>query len=644
MCGILGFAPSIDHRKLLTKLELASEHLSARGPDAKGQWISDDLGLAHRRLSIIDASEAANQPMWDIHERFGLVFNGEIYNFKELRAELILRGCIFRTESDTEVLLQMYQQYGVEMLERLNGFFAFAIYDRETKELFLARDRMGIKPLVYSMNDRGFSFASEIKALLHFLPNKEVSQTALFSYLQLTYVPAPLTMLQSVFKLNPGHCMKVKCGEKPSILEEPKAYYQLVGANRGISSVNTKDYLTAMSDVKALLRSAVQKRLVSDVPLGAFLSGGVDSSIVSYLASQDQKDFQTFSIGYADEALFDESAYAREVADAIGTEHTVFDLKIEDLFENYQAVLDYMDEPFADSSALAVYILSKKTKERVSVSLSGDGADELFSGYNKHAAEFRIEHPHIIDGALPFMKPFTNLISKGRNSKLGNLNRKLERYLNGKQLSRKERYWAWASILDEEDTNYLIREEKRQQVQRLSDDAYGYKKLREQYLNVLTKGGDFNEVLLCDQSLVLPNDMLKKVDSMSMANGLEVRTPFLDHELVEYVNDLPSSFKINGSTRKKILKDSFRKELPAGIFERAKHGFEVPLLPWFRGPMREKIESDFLNLDRIEEEGIFNREGVRSLLNQLFSKSPKEATGSVWALIAFQNWWKKLES
>jgi len=642
MCGILGFAPSLDHRTLLNELEASSERLALRGPDAKGLWLSDDLGLAHRRLSIIDTSTSANQPMWDIHSRYGLVFNGEIYNYKELRAGLTLRGCVFQTASDTEVLLQLYMLDGEQMLDQLNGFFAFAIYDRESKELFLARDRMGIKPLVYSMNEFGFSFSSEVKALISFLPKKEVSQTALFSYLQLTYVPAPLTMIQGVFKLEPGHCMRVQCGKNPKFLNEPTAYYQLESGNKGISSVNTKDYLTAMSEMKALLRSSVQKRLVADVPLGAFLSGGVDSSIIALLASQDQKDFQTFSIGYADEVLFDESAYALEVADSIGTEHTVFDLKNEDLFEHYQAVLDYMDEPFADSSALAVYILSQKTRKHVSVALSGDGADELFSGYNKHAAEFRIDHPPLIDGALPLVKPLLNLFPKSRQSKLGNLNRKAERYLRGKNLSRRDRYWAWASILDEEDANYLLREKQSGQLQRLSDEAYGYKKLRERYLNTLSKGGDFNEVLLCDQRLVLSNDMLKKVDSMSMANSLEVRTPFLDHELVEYVNDLPSSFKINGTTRKKILKDSYRKELPASIFDRPKHGFEVPLLPWFTGPLRAKIENEFLNLDEIEADGIFNRGGVSHLLNQLFSKSPNEATGSIWALIAFQNWWKKL--
>lgn len=643
MCGILGFAPSSEHRELMDRIGLASEMLQPRGPDADGSWRDDFCALAHRRLSIIDTSEQANQPMWDSSGRFVIVFNGEIYNFKDLREELRTHGHNFRTESDTEVLLESYIRFGKDVLSKLNGFFAFAIYDTHSRQLFLARDRMGIKPLVYSMNENGFCFSSEMRNLKSFLPKIEINPSALFSYLQLMYVPAPLSMLQGVMKMEAGHSALVQCGENPHFIEEPKAYYDLKTSDASIASVGTKDYLWAIGELKRLMQDSVQKRLISDVPLGGFLSGGVDSSVISLLASRDQKNFQTFSIGYRDEPMFDETEYARMVARSIGTEHTVFELSNDDLFEHFNSVLNSFDEPFADSSSLAVYILCKNTRQHISVALSGDGADELFSGYNKHAAEFRIKNPQLMDSAIGLAKPLVDVLPKGRQTKLGNLNRKMERFIKGKNLPRRDRYWAWASILDNEETNYLIREDLRRLPQRLSDEAYGFKKMQQSYLRGLGKTGDLNEILLTDQRLVLTNDMLKKVDSMSMANSLEVRVPFLDHRVVEFVNSLPSSFKINANTRKKILKDAYRKDLPAEIFDRPKHGFEVPLLPWFQRGLKARIEHDFLNLDMIEEQKIFNREGVAKLRSRLFSKNPGDAAASAWSLIVFQQWWRKMQ-
>ncbi|HIA11494.1 MAG TPA: asparagine synthetase B, partial [Flavobacteriales bacterium] len=365
------------------------------------------------------------------------------------------------------------------------------------------------------------------------------------------------------------------------------------------------------------------------------------SSIVTALAAKHKKDIHSFSIGFKDEPFFDETKYAQLVSKKVNTKHTVFSLSNQDLLDHVFEVLDYMDEPFGDSSAIPVNILSKFTKEHVSVALSGDGADEMFAGYNKHYAEFRVRNAGFVNQLLKSVSPLLDLLPQSRNSKIANLSRQINRYSQGAKLKHKERYWKWASILNEEEANYLLKEKRQEQKQRASDEAFQYKKRKEAILKTIRKTGDFNDVLYTDMNLVLKDDMLKKVDSMSMARSLEVRTPFLDHNLVDFAFTLPTEFKINSNSRKKILRDTFKSYLPDEVNDRGKMGFEVPLLKWFREDLRQLINNDLLEDNFIEEQGIFNLDAIKNLKLKLYSNNPKDAHATVWAIIVFQHWWKK---
>jgi len=639
MCGIVGIISS--NEKELSKIATATRTLSKRGPDNRSTEKFKGLSLGHARLSIIDTSIAANQPFKDVTERYTLVFNGEIYNYQELKEELVADGIEFSTSSDTEVLLYLYIKYGSDCLEKLNGFFSFSVFDATENSLFIARDRMGIKPLLYYFDGEQFIFASELKAILAFNIKKEIDKVSLFNYLQFNYIPTHNSIIENVKKLKPGHFIFIKNIDKIEKEIEEELYYEIPTNQEVTLQTNAMNYDKSQEMLRNLLDDAVQKRLVSDVPVGTFLSGGVDSSIISLLAKKHKSDLQTFSIGFKDEPFFDETIYANAVAKKIDTQHHVFSLTNNDLYEDLDNILDYFDEPFADSSAIAVYLLSKRTKEHVTVALSGDGADEMFSGYNKHMAEFKSRHPGIKESMVKMGYPLWSSLPKSRNSKFTNINRQLHKFSLGARLTNKARYWKWASILNEEKANYLLKEELIFNPQRLSDTAFEYKKRKEDLLKHIRRDGDINDVLYTDMKMVLTNDMLRKVDAMSMANSLEVRTPFLDHRLVNFAFSLPTAFKINQDMKKKILQDSFRKELPEEIYKRPKHGFEVPLLSWFRNELRSRIENDLLSDNFIEEQGIFNVTAIKELKKQLFSNNPEDVQATIWAFIVFNTWSKK---
>ena len=354
----------------------------------------------------MDLSEASNQPFADASGRYQIVYNGEIYNYAAIKQELSGKGVAFRTTSDTEVLLQAYIHWGSACLERLNGFFAFAIYDAEEKSVFVARDRYGIKPLYYFLDEDKFIFGSELKALIAFNIPKQLNQAALSQYLQLTYVPDQACMLEGVKKLAPGAMMIVKGGEA----KEERYYHLKQEVDTGIG------YDDAQKTLKRLLYEAVERRMVSDVPLGAFLSGGIDSSIISTIAAELNPDLKTFSIGFKDNKYFDETEYANLVAKKAGTDHTVFKLSNDDLLQQYEDVVSYFSEPFADSSAIPFYILSKRTKEEITVALSGDGADEIFSGYNKHQAWAQSQQSGAFNNLVKSGSPLWSVLPKSRGT------------------------------------------------------------------------------------------------------------------------------------------------------------------------------------------------------------------------------------
>lgn len=638
MCGIVGIVSS--QNSDLKQIESATTVMSKRGPDFQSTQTFDHIALGHARLSIIDVSEQANQPFIDATNRYVMVYNGEIYNFLELRKELAEKGIHFTTQSDTEVLLYLYITYGKACLEKLNGFFAFAVFDKEKKELFVARDRYGIKPLLYYFDGKKFIFASEMKAIMQFDIDKSIDKLSLFNYLQFNYIPSHFSMLQKVKKLAPGHFLFIENIHQIENIKEDE-YYCIPFPETETIQKTALNYDKAKEMLYELLHDAVQQRLVADVPVGTFLSGGVDSSIISLIAKKFKHDLNTFSIGYKDEPFFDETQYAQIVADKIGSHHHVFSLSNAEMYEHLNDILAAIDEPFADSSAIAVYMLSKYTKNHVTVALSGDGADEIFSGYNKHKAEFQIRNQGMVETFVKFGYPLWKFLPKSRNTKLSNLNQQFYKFSLGANLSHKERYWLWASIINEEKANYLLKEELVFNPQRLTDDAFVYKKRKDELLKYLRKEGTINDVLYTDARMVLPNDMLRKVDMMSMANSLEVRVPFLDYRVVNFAFSLPEAFKINDNMKKKILQDAFAEELPQEIYNRPKHGFEVPLLNWFKNELKSTICDDLLSEQFIDNQGIFNVSAIEELKKQLFSNNPEDSPATVWAIIVFNTWWKK---
>jgi len=614
----------------MINLSNATEQIARRGPDARGVWMNDFVGLGHRRLSIIDTSYHANQPMTDATGRYRIIYNGEIYNFRELKEDLLSSGIGFRSASDTEVLLYAYINYKEKCLSRLNGFFSFAVYDEEENTLFLARDRYGIKPLYYLNDDDKFLFASDMQSILAYGIEKELDLESLYTYLQLNYTPAPTTMIKGVKMLEPGQYATLSDSGF-----EIKQYYKIEYEHQH-SAANNLTYERQQLHLKELVEESVKRRLVSDVPLGTFLSGGIDSSILSGIAKKYKDDLHTFSIGYRDEPFFDETNYANLVAKKFDTNHTVFSLSNDDLYEHLFDILDRMDQPFADSSAIPTYILSKKTKEHITVALSGDGADELFSGYNKHEAHLKAMQGGSFNSILKTLGPSLKFIPKSRNGILSNKIRQAEKFGVGLNLNQKDRYWRWASLTSETEALKLLNPEIKAQ---LSIENWQLQKHK--LLSPITSEHDFNELLQADMQVVLPNDMLRKVDLMSMANGLEVRVPFLDHHVVDYVFQLPVSSKINGQMRKRILQDTFRDLLPEELYNRPKKGFEVPLLKWFRSSLKTLIKDDLLSDRFIEEQNIFDPREIRRLKKRLFSMNPGDAQATVWALIVFQWWWKR---
>lgn len=630
MCGItglFGFNKS-SAGAALAKVAQSTEKLILRGPDSGGVWNDDRCALGHRRLSILDTTNCGAQPMADPSGRYIIVFNGEIFNFNELSGKYL--NAVWertggpRSHSDTEVLLHLLIEHGPACLPWLSGFFAFAFYDTQEERILLARDRYGKKPLLYYRNETYIAFASEMKALLAWGIPRELNAPVLQQYLQLNYVPQPQSMLRGVAKLRPGHYMEA--GPDGSFQEIP--YYELKTHPERYGALS---YEAAQQELVRLMDHAVQERLIADVPLGAFLSGGIDSSVIVALASRHTDKLRTFSIGYKDNPYFDETKYARLVADLYKTDHTVFSLGNADFLEHVFGVLDYLDEPFADSSAIPIYILAHETRKHVTVALSGDGGDEVFAGYNKHAAEWRVRQRSLANSLVRAGLPLWQRLPRSRNGKLTNKFRQLHRFAEGAGLDAGERYWRWASFNTADGASALLTP---------TFTAGSYAQEKASILSAL-RSDDYNEVLVTDMNLVLLSDMLVKVDLMSMANSLEVRSPFLDRQVVDFAFGLPASYKIDGTMKKRIVQDAFREMLPEAIYNRPKQGFEIPLLDWFRTELWSLIDEDLLSKRFVQSQGIFNVEATEGLKRKLRSSNPEDSHATIWALIVFQYWWKK---
>ena len=613
MCGITGFK-LFNQKSSLLKEELRKAILSLnkRGPDSSDTYFHNQIGLGHTRLSIIDTSVNGNQPMTDPSGRYTLIFNGEIYNYKEL--SLSLDGINLRSRCDTEVLLHLLILKGSDCLNKLNGFFSLAFYDTEKDILLIARDKMGIKPMLFYRDENQFVFGSEMKALLHFVCPKKINKDALYWYLKLNYIPSNLSMLDGVEKLSPGHFIEInKNTIKQHKFEEVD------------TTTETTNYTKAKIQLVDKLEQAVKLRLVADVPVGSFLSGGTDSSAIVALASRHHPHLNTFSIGYKNHPFFDETRYAELVAKKFNTTHQTFSLTNDDLLNDLDSIINYIDEPFADSSSIPTYILSKHVSKHIKVALSGDGADELFGGYYKHLALNKSLSPsfsnHLLKGSYPLIRKFP----QSRSNTLSNLFRRVNRYGKALKLDDFERYWFLSSMTDDP-RSYLNYDVNLTNISELKN-------------KILADKPKLNSYLDADISMLLPGDMLFKVDLMSMANSLEVRVPFLDKEVVKFARSLPSDFKVQGNYRKRILQDAFEKILPSELHNRSKKGFEVPLLHWMRNELLSDLDATLFNKDRLQEQGLFQSSNVMILRSMLLSNNPGDVHGIIWALYIFQKWY-----
>lgn len=631
MCGITGIqAFNLVGKFNKIHITRATMSMEKRGPDFQDIYIDEWVGLGHRRLSVIDTSENAHQPMWDVSGRYCIVYNGEIFNFSALKKDLENQGITFRSQSDTEVLLNLYILEKEQCLQKLNGFFSFCIYHKHDQSFFVARDRYGIKPLLYLYDEDKFIFASEMKTMLEYGIEKTLDYTSLVTYLQLNYIPAPDTIFRNVKKLQPGHYIKLTA-KQLSITR-----WYTIPFHREQAEKNPITYDSAKSQFARILEEAVRKRLVADVPLGAFLSGGIDSSVITGIASRYKPDLHTFSIGFRDEKFFDETAYANLVSRHFKTNHTVFSLTNQDLYEHVDAILNYIDEPFADSSAINVFILSQQTRKYATVALSGDGADELLAGYHKHKAFASIMSPGLKENVLAILGPLWKALPQSRNNPITNFFRQADRFAEGSRISAPARYWRWAAYAQQNEATALLAPAIRDQ---FAEQEF----LARQDVIVRHIGSrpNMNDILLTDMELVLANDMLAKTDIMSMANGLEIRSPFLDYELVNFAFSLPAHYKISGGIRKRILQDAFRDMLPSKLYNRPKKGFEVPLLKWFRKEMKTLIIDDLLSRTRIEEQGLFHYSEIEKLKTKLFSANPGDVHARIWGLVVFQWWFRR---
>ncbi|NSW44365.1 MAG: asparagine synthase (glutamine-hydrolyzing) [Bacteroidales bacterium] len=618
MCGIVGIA---DFQNSIAdyqnNIQSAIKELSKRGPDYQSYIIDNNVALGHARLAIIDTSAKANQPFSDLSGNFTIVFNGEIYNFRELRQQLQKHGFVFRTESDTEVVLYAFIHWGIACLQYLNGDFAFAIYDKSKNELTIARDRFGIKPLVYYYHQGQFIFSSEIKGILPFLKQSlSISSDALELYLRLNYIPSPYTIYNEIKKLEPAHYLIF------SSKGISKQHYYSIPFEENDKVYNEQ---TIFKKFKQLFTDAVQRRLIADVPLGTFLSGGIDSSIITAIAKQYKPNLETFTILFQENSFLDESKDAEKVAHYLGTNHHTIPVSHKMLLDNIYDLLEYIDEPFADSSAIAVSALARYTRQHIVVALSGDGADELYGGYNKHKAHQWVIQNYRYRKIIDLLDYLLKVFPSSRKNFFSNKIRQIHKLNEGLKLSAEYRYWHWASFMTEPQIKKL-----------LNHIHYS----PEHWIKTLlpTPAYTLNDILYNDMHLVLPNDMLFKTDSMSMMHSLEARVPMLDHETVNFVVSLPSHYKIRNGSQKYILKQVFGNLLPKETLLKPKHGFEVPMQQWLQNDLNFLI-SQYLSKEALTKHNLFNINSVNNLIAQLRSFNPADSAFHLWNLIVFQYWY-----
>lgn len=609
MCGITGF---ISTRWSLSHLEKMTERVAHRGPDAKGYFFdeADGVGLGHRRLSILDLSAAANQPFYSRDGRYVMIYNGEIYNFREVAEKYKLTT---RTTSDTEVIIETFAKEGISSIADFNGMFAIVIWDSIDKRLWLIRDRIGIKPLYYYHAEKEFAFASELKAILPLQVCKKINFDSIYNFLHLGYIPGQDTIYRDFYKLKPGSY---------AILDNQglrvKSYWKL---DDHIQNETLSDEKIAKQKLTELVESSVKYCMISDVSLGIFLSGGVDSSLVAAVAqSVSATPVKTFSIAFKEER-FDEAVYARKIAGMIGSEHYEFTATEQEAIDLVDILLDVYDEPYADSSAIPTMLVSSLARKYVKVALSGDGGDELFMGYGFYHWAKRLSNPII----SAFRKPIGNVL----------------------QLTGNERYERAALLFE-----YPTIEKRKSHL--FSQEQYYF--TEKEIAEIMKRPGQVlvDETMSCfnrkiswpeeqsffDVKNYLPEELLVKTDRASMRSSLEVRVPLLDHRLAEFAINLSSDLKLKGNVGKYLLKEVLYQYLPQSIFKRPKQGFSIPLAAWLKNDLNYLIEK-YLSTQVIEEFGIVDMQKVATLKNQFLGGKNYLHT-RIWALIILHKWLKEV--
>lgn len=623
MCGIVGIVRNDGkpvNEELLARMNDAIRH---RGPDEDGFYINGSTGMAMRRLAIIDL-KSGQQPIHNRDRSAWIVFNGEIYNYLELREKLEKLGHTFYTNSDTEAIVHAYDQYGVDCPKHLRGMFVFAIWNERTQELFLARDRVGKKPLLYAEVNGQLIFGSEFSALLlHPDISREIQPEAIDYYLSFMAVPAPLTVYKAIRKLEPGHWLRWRNGNV-----ELQRYWEPDFTKK----IDISEEEAGERTVE-ILRDAVKVRLMSEVPLGAFLSGGIDSSaVVALMAQESSERVKTFSIGF-DEQDFSELHHARRVAEHVGADHHEFIVR-PDAIEVLPMLVEHYGEPYADSSALPTYYVAKETRKHVTVALNGDGGDESFAGYERYIAMGLTEKYRMIPSFLreSVIRQAVNLIPTDptKRSKV----KSAQRLLAVVARQKTGRYMHWMSTFNDELKGPLYSDSFREQTS--GANAIG---ILDTWFKRANGIGMVDALLLTDQMTYLPNDLLVKVDIATMAVSLEARSPFLDHHVIEFAASLPQNLKLRRLTGKYLLKKVLRKLLPSENLTRRKMGFGVPIGHWFRGKMQPFLREVVLS-DKALRRGLFKPEAVKHLVDS-HTRAERDYSHQLWSLLMLELWFNR---
>jgi asparagine synthase (glutamine-hydrolysing) len=617
ICGVVSFQPHIPvDQSVLKRMNDAIRH---RGPDDEGYYQDAQASLAMRRLSIIDL-HTGQQPISNETGDVCVVYNGEIYNFKDVRADLEWRGHTFKTQTDTEIIVHAYEEYGDECVKHFNGMFAISLWDARKRRLFLARDRVGIKPLYYWADQTKLVFASELKALLlHPDVPRQTNLAALDLFLTLEYIPAPHTIYTRIFKLLPGHTLTVEDGEL-KIRQYWDVPYQPVSQSEA----------ECAETLSGLINEAVRLRLISDVPLGAFLSGGIDSStIVGYMSQNMSDPVQTFSIGFEDDT-YNEVPFANAVAKHFGTNHHVEVLK-PDIASLVEQLVPHHDEPFADTSIFPTYLVSKLASEKVKVVLSGDGGDELFAGYDTYIAERLNRYYGRLPGAFRqrVLPKFAGWLPP-QPAKKGLVN-KVKRMIEGGALDPSLQHTRWMMFLNPAEKNKLYRSDLRSTLNDdLTADYFGG------YFEKANRFDHLAQQQYVDIKTYLADDILTKVDRMSMAVSVEARVPLLDYRIVEFAVNLPPHMKLNGSRTKSILRNAVKHLVPDLVLEKPKQGFSIPMKHWLRTSLKPMM-LDLLSKDTLHKQGYFDHQVVSKWIQEHLDEHANHSH-RLWSLMVFEIW------